>query len=207
MAAKRKSRYPAAAAEYCGREKICRGADVTTKDSPRHPRAIRSRPSCRCGACRRLSDFCSEGGRRSACTFEIAPMRSNTGSVRNISRLASAAAHASGFPVYECPCQNARVGSGDSKLSKMRCVSTVAPIGRKPPVIPFERHIKSGATICEFARKHFSSAAESCKHFVCDQQHIVLRAQLARMRCRNSTGCTIIPPAPCNSGSTITAAM
>ena len=92
------------------------------------------------------------------------------------------------------------------KLSCTCAVQTVAAMGRKPPVSPFDRHMMSGTTAGAIAGKHRSAAAKAGEHFVGDQQHVVF-VQSARMRCRNSTGCTIIPPAPCSSGSTISAAI
>ncbi|MCU0624291.1 MAG: hypothetical protein MUF53_10600 [Gemmatimonadaceae bacterium] len=46
--------------------------------------------------------------------------------------------------MYECPWKNDRRRSSATKPAKSVSVATVAPSGRKPPVIPFERAIRSG---------------------------------------------------------------
>ena len=52
-------------------------------------------------------------------------------SLSKISRLASAAAHASGFPVYVCPWKNVRLSETVPRnASKTRSVVSVAASGR-----------------------------------------------------------------------------
>ena len=70
--------------------------------------------------------------------------RNASGDASRRVRLALAAAHPSGFAVKLWPCHNVSVGSSPTKAEKTRSLAMVTPMGRQPPVNPFERAIRSG---------------------------------------------------------------
>ena len=130
---------------------------------------------------------------------------SRRGSASNRSRLAFAAAQASGFAMKVGPCISAAPGSSDRKAPNTSPLATVAASAMVPPVSAFDRHRMSGTM----------PACSQANRVPVRPNPVKISSAMSGSPCRRASaatvastsgGCIRIPPAPWTSGSTMMAA-
>ena len=116
-----------------------------------------------------------------------------------------AAVQASGLAMKVGPCIRAKAGSSDQKASNTERLATVAASAMVPPVSALDRHTMSGTTpACSQAnivpvRPKPVNTSSAISGSPWRRAASAIRASVAGVWKR-------IPPAPCASGSTTTAA-